>query len=92
MDRFGWDRRRASANRRRHGIELADVVAVFEDEQALTVPCTITAIDEPRSLSLGRDALGRVVVVTHARRGERLWIVSARRATAAERAQYRRGR
>ena len=90
MDEFEWDARRAGANRRRHGVDFADAVLVLQDEQALTVAGKITAVDEPRLLSLGRDALGRVIVVAYTRGGQRFRLVSARRATPAERGQYRR--
>ena len=90
MDEFEWDARRAGASRRRHGVDFADAVLVFQDEQALTVAGRITAVDEPRFLSLGRDSLGRVIVVAYTRRGSRVRLLSARRATPAERARYRR--
>jgi hypothetical protein len=91
MAPFEWDARQAGANRRKHGIAFADVVLVFEDEQALSMKDDIGAVDEPHLLALGRDALGRLVVVAYRRRGERIRIVSARRATATERRQYRGG-
>ena len=89
MDEFEWDPRKASTNRRKHGVDFADATAVLEDEQALTVRDEISAVDEPRFLTLGRDTLGRLLVVAYTWRGERVRIVSARRATAAERRQYR---
>ncbi len=90
MDEFEWDGRKAVVNRRKHGIEFADATAVFEDERALTVPDEITAVDETRMLTLGRDALGRVLVVAYTWRGDRLRPTSARRATPSERRQYLR--
>jgi uncharacterized DUF497 family protein len=50
----------------------------------------ITAVDETRMLTLGRDALGRVLVVAYTWRGERVRLISARRATPSERQQYRK--
>jgi hypothetical protein len=35
---FEWDRRKAASNERKHGIDFADAVAVFEDDHALTMP------------------------------------------------------
>jgi uncharacterized DUF497 family protein len=90
MDEFEWDGRKAAVNRRKHGIDLADATAVFEDERALTVPDAITAVDETRMLTLGRDATGRVLVVAYTGRGERIRLISARRATPSERRQYLR--
>jgi hypothetical protein len=89
MDEFEWDPRKASANRRKHGIDFADAVSVFEDELALTVRDEISAVDEPRFLTLGRDLLGRLLVVAYTWREERIRLISARRATATERRQYR---
>jgi len=34
---YQWDPRKASINFRKHGVRFADVVAVFEDEQAVTI-------------------------------------------------------
>ncbi len=90
MDEFGWDARSAAVNRRKYGIDFADATAVFEDERALTVPDGITAIDETRMLTLGRDALGRVLVVAYTWWGTGLRLISARRATPSERRQYLR--
>jgi len=89
MDAFEWDPRKARANRRKHGIDFADATAVFEDEQALTVADDITAVDEERFLTMGRDALGRTLIVAYTWRGDRIRLISARRATRDERRQYR---
>ena len=90
MDEFEWDGRKAAVNRRKHGIDLADATAVFGDERALTVPDAITAVGEARTLTLGRDAMGRVLVVAYTWRGDRIRLISARRATPGERRQYLR--
>ena len=93
MDGFEWDPRKEGANRPQHGVDFADATSVFEDEQALTVRDEISAVDEPRFLTLARDLLGRLLVVTWTWRGERIRLISARRATGGERRQYReRGR
>jgi uncharacterized protein len=93
MDEFEWDPRKATVNFRKHGVVFADATAVFEDENALTVRDEISAVDEPRFQTLGSDSLGRLLVVTDTWRNERIRLISARRATPAERRQYReRGR
>ena len=40
------------------GWTFAGAVAVFEDEQALTIRDDISSVDEQRYLSLGRDVNG----------------------------------
>jgi len=83
-----WDSRKATTNHRKHGVDFADAAAVFEDPWALTMPDT--SADEPRSVTIGADILGRVLVVVYTWRGERIRMISARRATPGERRQYER--
>jgi hypothetical protein len=85
-----WDPEKASANLRKHGIDLADAATVLSDEQALTV--TEDDPDEERFVTLGLDALGRLLVVVYTWRGEEPRLISARKATRSERAQYARKR
>jgi hypothetical protein len=46
---------------------------------------------EDRFIAVGMDVLGRVLVVVYAYRGERIRIISARRATSSERETYEQG-
>jgi len=43
---------------------------------------------EQRLVTLGMDALGRVLVVVHTQRGERTRLISARKASRGEAVQY----
>lgn len=88
MDEFEWDARKAAANRRQRGIDFADAAAVLQDERALTLEDGISAVDEQRILTLGRDVLGRLVVVAYTWREKRARLISARAATPFERRQY----
>ena len=83
---FEWDSRKAVANLRKHGIDFADAATVLHDELAVTVPDADP--DEERFVTLGIDALGRVLVVVFTWRGGRIRLISARRAGAPERRQY----
>jgi uncharacterized DUF497 family protein len=85
---YEWDPHKASANRRRHGVDFADAVAVLEDERAVTIRDELTAVDEQRWLTVGQDARRRVLVVAYTWRGDRIRIFSARRATTSERRKY----
>ena len=61
---FEWDPGKAEANRRKHGVDFADAATALSDEHALT-----RADDEPneeRFLTLGMDALGRILLVVSA--------------------------
>jgi uncharacterized DUF497 family protein len=83
---FQWDPDKARTNLRKHRVNFADAVAVFEDPRALTR-------DDPhpreeRFVTLGLDALGRLLVVCWASRDDEFRIISARRADRAETRQY----
>jgi uncharacterized DUF497 family protein len=81
-----WDSRKAAANFRKHGVDLADAATVLYDELALTI--SDEESEEQRFITVGMDALGRVLLVVHTWRGERPRLISARKATPRERRQY----
>lgn len=83
---FEWDRRKAEINLKKHAVDFADAVAVFSDDSAITLQDDSNG--EERFVSVGLDALGRVLVVAFSWRGERIRLISARRATRRERRQY----
>jgi hypothetical protein len=59
---------------------------VFYDELAVTI--RDDAIEEERFITLGMDALARVLVVVYTWRGDRIRMISARKATRRERHRY----
>lgn len=81
-----WDPHKAAANFRKHRVRFADSLAVLEDERAITL--IDSEAEEERWVSIGSDALGRVLVVVYTARTNRIRVISARRATPRERAQY----
>jgi uncharacterized DUF497 family protein len=85
---FEWDVHKARANLRKHGVDFAGAVAVFEDEQALTIRDEVSAVDDQRYLTVGRDVRGRTLVVAYTWRGAAIHVSSVRRATTSERRQY----
>jgi uncharacterized protein len=83
---YEWDPSKAKANLKKHGVDFADAVAVFSDSLALTI--TDESDEEARFATLGSDSLGRVLVVIYTWRGDRIRVISARKATVRERKQY----
>ena len=81
-----WDRQKANANRLKHGIEFADASVALADESAITR--TDEDPDEDRYVTIGMDALARIVVVSYSWRGDEIRLISARRATPRERRRY----
>ena len=82
-----WDPDKSRLNVRKHGVFFADAVSALEDEGALTIRDPFNDKEE-RWVPVGMDGLGRVLVVTFTWRGERLRLISARKATARERQRY----
>lgn len=86
MDDAEWDPRKAAANVNKHGVDFADAATALYDERAITIRDDDE--EEERYVTIGLDALERVVVVVYTWRGDRPRLISARRATAQERRQY----
>jgi uncharacterized DUF497 family protein len=84
---YQWDRGKADLNRKKHGIDFADAVGVFEDDWALTLGEEVVQ-DGQRFATVGVDFVGRTIVVIYAYRGDDIRIISARTATKAERGTY----
>jgi len=84
-----WDPEKAISNLRKHGIDFADAVSALGDDLAVTIPDD--SPDERRFVTVGMDALDRVLVVVYAWRGDRMRLISARRATPRERRVYEEG-
>lgn len=87
---YEWDPAKAEANLAKHGVRFADAVIVFSDDAALTIDDPYP--DEERFVTIGIDAMARILVVVWTWRGETtIRLISARRATRRERRQYARG-
>lgn len=86
---YVWDRRKDTANRRKHGVSFGLAVTVFEDETALSMPDDAHSDDEERYLTIGRAADGAILTVAHtAPNGDPGRIISARHASRRERQEY----
>ena len=88
---YQWDPKKATANERKHDIDFADAVGVFEDVWALTFE-DMDIHGEQRLFSIGMDFLGRILVVVYTYRGDDIRLISARAATQAEREEYEQRR
>jgi uncharacterized DUF497 family protein len=84
-----WDPAKARANLRKHHVRFADAVTALEDARAISV--RDEDADEERWISIGMDSLGRILVVVHTWRDERVRLISARTATRGEARQYEEG-
>jgi uncharacterized DUF497 family protein len=87
VGRGGSGRAKAAVNRRKHGISFEEAGTVLLDPLAATVEAP-GPHDEVRCITLGISTEGRLLYVVHTSRGDRLRLISARRATRPERKLY----
>lgn len=90
--RFEWDARKSLENRKKHGVSFEEAQAVFFDEHAAEFYDERHSGSEDRFLMLGKSFRARLLLVAHTYRGSNsvIRIISARKATAKERREYRR--
>ena len=84
---FEFDPVKARSNQRKHGVSFSHAEQALRDDMAVTVEDP-DAFGEQRFVTLGVDALGRLLVVVHTQRGERTRVISARKASPGEMEQY----
>jgi uncharacterized DUF497 family protein len=82
---FEFDEPKSQLNKTKHGIDVVEAQALWEDPELLEVPLTLD--DEPRALVLGRiNGKHWSAIITY--RPSRIRIISVRRSRDSERALY----
>lgn len=91
--RFEWDERKSASNQHKHGVSFDEARTVFYDERARIIDDPDHSDEEERFILLGFSSALRMLVVCHCYRqdGDVVRIISARKATKAERADYEGG-
>ena len=82
-----FDPAKARTNLAKHKVSFAHAEQALRDPYAVTIEDP-DAEDEQRFVTLGMDALGRILVVVHTPREDRVRLISARKASRGETAQY----
>lgn len=88
--RFDWDPNKAAVNLQKHGVSFEEAATVFDDIDALRIYDPDHSETEDRFILLGMSTHLRILVVCHCYReiDETVRIISARKATAKESAEY----
>ncbi|MEQ8537364.1 MAG: BrnT family toxin [Coleofasciculus sp. D1-CHI-01] len=89
--RFEWDDNKAESNFRKHGVTFEETVTVFADPYLLFTEDSKHSEGEEREWAIGEAENGSMIVVVFTMRGEKLRIISARKATKRERRRYEQG-
>lgn len=90
MIRFVWDRTKATANVKKHGVSFEEAQTVFYDELAIQFFDVEHSSEEDRFLLLGMSSEANLLLVCHCERagGDVIRIISARKATKGESRYY----
>ena len=85
---FEWNPRKAQVNLQKHGVSFSEAGTVFGDDLAVTVPDPDHSDEEDRYITVGWSNRGRLLMVSHTDRGDKIRIISARELTPRERKVY----
>jgi hypothetical protein len=85
---FEWDPAKAAENLRKHEVSFHEAATVFGDFLGVTAADPDHSAEEHRLITVGRSSRGRLLMVAHVERRERIRVISARRLTSRERKAY----
>jgi uncharacterized DUF497 family protein len=88
MIEFEWDPAKAGLNLRKHGVSFQEAAGVFLDSFGITIFDPDNSMDEDRFITFGYSAGGRLLMVAHTDRDERIRLISARELTRKELKAY----
>ena len=86
----GFDPKKDAANLKKHGVSLSEGDGVLSDPLAITVEDE-SAEGEQRFVTIGTNVFGSMTVVVHTARGDKVRIISVRKADPKERRAYEKG-
>ena len=85
---FEWDTSKVKNNLKIHGVSFDEASTVFKDILSLTIYDPLHSDEEDRFILIGNSLKNSLLVVVYTERGNKIRVISARRATKKERAQY----
>jgi len=85
---FEWDNNKAKSNVAKHNVSFEEASTVFGDTHSITIEDATHSKVEKRFVTLGLSLSKRLLVVIHTERGERIRIISSRKASNKEKQQY----
>ncbi len=85
-----WDPEKARTNVEKHGVSFPDAEPVLFDPYGITIEDEYVDAEQ-RFVTIGIDALSRILVLVYTYRGESIRLISARPATRQEQKNYETG-
>lgn len=90
---FEWDTNKNISNIKKHQVSFEEAATVFYDDLAILFDDPMHSAEEERFLIIGTTFTSKICIVSHCYRGKDdiIRIISARKATKAERDTYYEG-
>ena len=88
---FEWNPDKAITNIKKHNVSFTEAATVFNDPLSLTYPDPDHSINESRYITIGLSKTGKIIILAHTDRNNKIRIISARLATRQERRFYEEG-
>jgi hypothetical protein len=85
---FEWDPVKAELNLKEHGVSFDEATTIFRDTLSITISDPDHSDYEDRFIDIGMSHRMQLLVVSYTERKDKIRIISARRATRAERKNY----
>jgi len=93
---FDWDTGKVKSNLRKHKISFERATTIFRDPNLVSIPDDEHSETEERWLTMGLDANGALLIISHTFKNisasiVNIRLISARKATKSETKQYEEG-
>lgn len=89
MLKFEWDPVKAKSNQKKHGVTFTEASSCFHDPMHILIDDPDSDAGEDRLILIGVSGKTQILVVVHVDiAGDKIRIISARKATKTERKQY----
>ena len=85
---FEWDPVKAELKLKEHGVSFDEATTIFRDTLSITISDPDHSDYEDRFIDIGMSHRMQLLVVSYTERKDKIRIISARRATRAERKNY----
>ena len=92
MIRIEWSARKNRLNILKHRIDFGEAKTVFDDPHHVTIDDPDHSMDERRYITIGRSQRGRLMIMAHTFKDDKIRIITARKPTRSERENYEEGR
>ncbi len=89
---FEWNSDKAIRNIQKHNVSFTEAATIFNDPLSLTYPDPDHSHYENRYITIGLAQSGKIIILAHTDRNNKIRIISARLATRQERRFYEEGK